>query len=439
MKFLPHTTGTNKLMAMYEMVKTHIKQYVQKMYKQGQDSAESLRELQKKNLSAEMPVRQMSTYVQESEERVRKIEQEGYDVLYTAEVQNYMDRKNTLETNLGGAYTLILSTYCNGTMQHRIKEHPDFESTIQNDPIELLKAIKIVMHDPRGKYPYASLTEALMRTLNIKQLEHESLMDYMKRFKQSRDVLKSHIGGDILNKFIENLPEYRQGTMGEQLEMKTEAFGRWMAYMMIRNSDQAKYGSLLNGMVSQFSMNNNQYPVDIRQATDILSNHKHDSHKTRRDRSRQKDDKDETTKTNEASFTQSENTKMCYCCGKTGHMSPKCPEKDKIRREDWAICKAALHMQAEQMKDNEEVSQSDKSSKKTGWSGMQVCLMDKKKDISSKMKDDIILDNGSTLSIFANPELVEGIRKSKSTLEMATNTGTRLTNQEANVPGFGTV
>ena len=85
----------------------------------------------------------------------------------------------------------------------------------------------------------------------------------MKRFKQSRDVLKSHIGGDILNKFIENLPEYRHGTMAEQREMKTEAFRRWMAYMMIRNSDQAKYGSLLNGMVSQFLMNNNQYPVNI--------------------------------------------------------------------------------------------------------------------------------------------------------------------------------
>ena len=102
-------------------------------------------------------------------------------------------------------------------MQHHIKEHPDFESTIQNDPIELLKTIKIVMHDPiRAKHPYASLTEALMRTLNIKQLEHESLIDYMKRFKQSRDVLKSHIGGDILNKFVENLPEYRHGTMAEQ-------------------------------------------------------------------------------------------------------------------------------------------------------------------------------------------------------------------------------
>ena len=50
--------------------------------------------------------------------------------------------------------------------------------------------------------------------------------------------------------------------------------GGWMAYMMIRNSDQAKYGSLLNGMVSQFSMNNNQYPVHIGQAMDILSTHK---------------------------------------------------------------------------------------------------------------------------------------------------------------------
>ena len=227
MKFLPHTTGTNKLTATYETVKTHIKQYVQKTYKHGQDIAESLRELEKKDLTAEMPMRRMSGLVAESQERLRKIEQDGYNVLYTAEVQNYMDRKNTLDTKLGRAYALILSTYCNGTMQHRIEEHPDFESTIQNNPIELLKAIKIVMHDPiTAKYPYASVTEALMRTLNIKQMEHESLIDYMKRFKQSRDVLKSHIGGDILNKFVENLPEYRHGTMAEQREMKNKAFGR---------------------------------------------------------------------------------------------------------------------------------------------------------------------------------------------------------------------
>ena len=107
-------------------------------------------------------------------------------------------------------------------MQHRIEEHPDFESTIQNDPIELLKAIKIVMHDPiRAKYPYTSLM----------------LLLWQERTCES--------------------------------EMS---------------------------------------------------------------------------------------------------------EKDKIPREDWAIHKAELHMQAEQKKDDDEASQSDKSSKKTRWSGVQVCL-----------------------------------------------------------------
>ena len=209
MKFLPHATGTNKLTATYETVKTHIKQYVHKTCKHRQDIAESLRDLEKMDLAAEMPMKRMSRLVAESKERLRKIEQDGYNVLYSTEVPNYMDTKITLDTNLGRAYALVLSTYCNGTMQHLIEEHPDFESTIHNDPIELLKAIKIVMHDPiRAKYHYTSLTEVLMRTLHIKQLEHESLIDYMKRLKQSRDVLKSHIGGDILNKFIENLPGY---------------------------------------------------------------------------------------------------------------------------------------------------------------------------------------------------------------------------------------
>jgi hypothetical protein len=65
---------------------------------------------------------------------------------------------------------------------------------IRDDPIELLHKIKMLMHDPiRAKYPYASLTEAMSRMLNIKQIQSEGLLDYVKRFKESGDIMKSYV------------------------------------------------------------------------------------------------------------------------------------------------------------------------------------------------------------------------------------------------------
>jgi hypothetical protein len=36
----------------------------------------------------------------------------------------------------------------------------------------------------------------------------------------------------------------------------------------------------------------------------------------------------------------------CYCCGKKGHYSNKCPEKDKCSKDEWAVKKAMMHAQA---------------------------------------------------------------------------------------------
>jgi hypothetical protein len=58
--------------------------------------------------------------------------------------------------------------------------------------------------------------------------------------------------------------------------MKKEAYSQWMAYLLLRGSDQSKYGSLMRGFVSQFSLGNDQYPKTITMVTDVLSNHRSD-------------------------------------------------------------------------------------------------------------------------------------------------------------------
>jgi hypothetical protein len=58
---------------------------------------------------------------------------------------------------------------------------------------------------------------------------------------------------------------------------------------------------------------------------------------------------------------------------------------------------------------------------------------------SGAKKRSILLDNGFTLSLFGNPDMVENIRASNVTLELATYAGTIQSNQIADIPGFGTV
>jgi hypothetical protein len=71
----------------------------------------------------------------------------------------------------------------------------------------VLKAVEILINDPvRARYPYASgVTEAITtRFMTCKQLENESLTDYVKRFKSNRDGLAQTMGKDFLKEFMKN-------------------------------------------------------------------------------------------------------------------------------------------------------------------------------------------------------------------------------------------
>jgi hypothetical protein len=166
---------------------------------------------------------------------------------------------------------LIFLQPCNKTIQDRITGHPEFESKIESDPIELLKAVEIPINDlVRARYPYASITESNTRFMTCKQLKNESLTGYMKRFKSNQDGLAQTMGKDFLKKFVENTREYQdEPDVDKQNAMNKTAYPRWTAYMLMKNSDQGKYGSLMTSLKTQFSMGTNQYPEDVLKAINI--------------------------------------------------------------------------------------------------------------------------------------------------------------------------
>jgi len=124
----------------------------------------------------------------------RKLEQDGFDIMYQAEIKQYLERVQALEENMIRAYALIIGTYCSKFIQGWVKENPEYESKIRDDPIEILRVVSTLMHAPVwARYPYASLNDAIMRMLNLNLQDGEYLTDYVKRFKQSHDELRSHI------------------------------------------------------------------------------------------------------------------------------------------------------------------------------------------------------------------------------------------------------
>jgi hypothetical protein len=83
-------------------------------------------------------------------------------------------------------------------MQKKIRARTDSDSTIHNDPIELLKAIeKHSGQYEETQYGPALIYQANYNFLTTKQREDESLIEYSERIKSARDILKEQVGSNL--------------------------------------------------------------------------------------------------------------------------------------------------------------------------------------------------------------------------------------------------
>ena len=357
MKFTTQTPGKT-VYETYATVKEHIIQRIQKNYEYGSDVSKCLKTGKLLDWDTEKPIRTISQITDEKKQVERQIEQEGFNIDYQEKLRRHLDREKGVKEGLLKAYSEIFSSFCTKPMQQRIEEHPDFENEIDDNPIKLLEVIKELQHSPmRARHPFITMVDAALRFQNMKQQENEDLHAYSTRFKQLRDVYKSHVGTRILDHWAEHLVECQtlQNDVARET-FKDSIWDMYCAYMFLRNSDQAKYGSRLQDLQNQYALGNDQYPNTLTAAIDILANHKLDD-KYRENQRRKREQAQTERQSNSSStgntddgssarsFAQDTSHVICHCCGKKGHYAPDCNKRNSIPRDQWHVNRAIQHLQ----------------------------------------------------------------------------------------------
>jgi hypothetical protein len=223
---------------MYATIKEHLCKFAQKTYDDGGDVATSLKKEVLVDLKQFKPLWEMAM---ETNATIKLDMQYGMDMEYRLALNNYNKRVNNRQKRMEKAYADIRATYCTKVTRGRIDTHPDFDTKIYNNPIELLVVIKVLMYDTIcAQNPMVVMTETIGRLINIKQQE-DSLLDYVKRFKQQCDILVSQLGKRFLDIFVEQLEEYCEETDAAKKEaLKKGAFDRWLAYLIMKGADWTK-------------------------------------------------------------------------------------------------------------------------------------------------------------------------------------------------------
>ena len=138
-------------------------------------------------------------------------------------------------------------------MQLAIKELPNYESEVLDDPLKLLEEVEKLMHVPRkAVYPVLTLIETLSNLMNCRQGENDTLTGYLEKFKSEKNVVVSLFGEGFLNGHVENTQDYKDISDAdatqqarEQREMKEKAHKQFWGLLFLKQSDQSKYGHLL--------------------------------------------------------------------------------------------------------------------------------------------------------------------------------------------------
>ena len=146
------------LKKMYQQLMKDIKTY-------PEDVIDSLKSDKKKDVTSNVQLKtaKAADTTADAIEEAR-LKNEAYKLDYVNQEQDAHMRERTLDTNLWVAYNIIFSNFCDKELQSRLEHKENFNKEIENDPFNLLAAIKEMMHTTSHEkliYPFETLWTSL--------------------------------------------------------------------------------------------------------------------------------------------------------------------------------------------------------------------------------------------------------------------------------------
>ena len=135
---------------------------------------------------------------QNEDPEIKEAEKEQYKIEYKLQYDRYLIQEEAYNNNVMKAYALFWGR-CTKGMKNKIEARSDYRSSIDNNPIKLLMAIKEhSLNYQETRYDMSVIYDSTKTLIFTRQKKNETLQDYTKRFRVTREVFQNHLGRPIV-------------------------------------------------------------------------------------------------------------------------------------------------------------------------------------------------------------------------------------------------
>ena len=392
------------------------------------------------------------------DDKASDIDKEGLkeDIKYWRKEERHL--KNTLRSIFN-----VIWGQCSPLMQNKLEGIETYEVMKgDGDAASLLKAIKGISYDfESGRSPHESIDETHRKLYVLTQGPLETNAEFLKKFKSLVDVLIYYggvIGSDPGVIAYERKLEKADASIVKPRsdeDMLLYSKNKMIATMFLRRADKTRYWPLIKDLRMRYAEGEDRYPCTLEQAYARLQTYEpiHKRERAMRASQKNQNTRDDTSSPNGTNYrklalqyvqdteaVKGTNGKLysnikCFKCNLMGHYSDKCPNSSDDDNQDGQVSGTQAMMEAVEFDhDNDEFE--DLAPNYTFVQAIEQTYSQ-----SSSLPDKfspfhILLDTGSSCSVFKTKSLLRNIHRGKGSIRAFTNGGYQDSFDRGTLPGF---